>query len=285
VRHADVADHRTRPGDGQRLLHRLVGADAFQHGIGADLVGQRLDLGHAVIAALGHDVGRAVLQRQVLARLVAAHGDHAGGAELPRRQHAHQADRAVAHHHGGTTGLHPRRHGGVPAGAEHVGGGQQAGNQVVIGLLVQRDQRAVGQRHASELRLRTGHEFALHAGGLEAVAAVRTGVVRQAEGTDDELPRLDRGDGAADLDHGAAVLVAHVHRPFDLVQPAVGPQVGAADAGGGQPDGHVGRLLQGRLGHLLDAHVAGGVELGSQHGDRSSGKVVRPRREKCEARL
>jgi hypothetical protein len=57
---------------------------------------------------------------------VAAHRNDPFGAELPRGQHAEKPDRAVADHGDGPTG--PRLGGdrGEPAGAEHVGGGQQA---------------------------------------------------------------------------------------------------------------------------------------------------------------
>ena len=39
---------------------------------------------------------------------------------------------------------------------------------------------------------------------------------------------------------------------------AVGPQIGAADAGRGQPDDRIGRLQDRRLGPVLDADVARG---------------------------
>ena len=131
MRHADIADHRAGPRALQRLRHRLLGADAFEHGIRADIAGQLLDPGDARIAALGDDVGRAIFEREVLARLVAAHGDDPPGLHLFRREHAHEADRAVADDDDRRAGLHARRVGGVPAGAEHVGRRQQARDQIV----------------------------------------------------------------------------------------------------------------------------------------------------------
>ncbi len=83
------------------------------------------------------------------------------------------------------------------------------------GISARRDQRAVGERHARKRRLRAAHELALLAGRLEAKAAMRTGVVGDAEGAHDELAGLDGLDRAADLDHHAAIFVAHVHRLAD----------------------------------------------------------------------
>ena len=75
---------------------------------------------------------------------VPAHRDDPLGAELPGRQHGEQADRAVADDRDGLARLHVGGDGAEPAGAEHVGGGQQAGDQVIRGNLGGGDQGAVG---------------------------------------------------------------------------------------------------------------------------------------------
>jgi len=69
---ADVADEAAGAGDADRLLHRLLGADALEGGVDADAPGQLLDGGDAVGAALGDDVGRPVFAGELLARGVAA---------------------------------------------------------------------------------------------------------------------------------------------------------------------------------------------------------------------
>ena len=58
----------------------------------------------------------------------------------------------------------------------------------------------------------------------------------------------------------AAALLGRRHRP-------VGPQVAPADAGVQHPHERVGGLLQCRVGHLLDADVAGAVDQGCSHED------------------
>ena len=44
------------------VLHRLVGADALEHGVAADSPGDLHDRLDALLAALGDDVGRAELR-------------------------------------------------------------------------------------------------------------------------------------------------------------------------------------------------------------------------------
>ena len=48
------------------LHHRFLGADGLDHGMGPEHVRQLLDRGHAGVAALFDDVGRAELARQAL---------------------------------------------------------------------------------------------------------------------------------------------------------------------------------------------------------------------------
>ena len=83
----------------------LVGghvADGLEDHVCAVAAGELADLGDAVLAAGGDDVGGAELPTEVGARLVAAHEDDLLGAEPLGRQHRQQADGAVADH--GDTG-------------------------------------------------------------------------------------------------------------------------------------------------------------------------------------
>src|SRR5207247_2162074 len=84
---------------------------------------------------------------------------------------------------------------------------------------------------------------------------------------DDELAGLDRRDRVADLLDDAGVLVAHRHRPHRVLHAdaAVGPQVRAAHAGGGDTDDRVGRLDDlGRVA-LLDSDLARAVHDRTTH--------------------
>ena len=97
VRNTDPADDGAGLGDGEGGLGRLLGADAFEHRVGAVPVGQVLELLDRFVAAGGDDVGRAPLAGQLVARLGrAAEHDDALGAEHLGRQDAGQTDRAVA---------------------------------------------------------------------------------------------------------------------------------------------------------------------------------------------
>src|SRR5207244_4434832 len=96
VTDADEADVAAGPGGADGLHHRLLSADGFDHGVGAKAVGEVLDPGDAVVAALGDDVGGTELPGELLARGVAAHRDDPLGAELLCCHHAKQPNRAVA---------------------------------------------------------------------------------------------------------------------------------------------------------------------------------------------
>jgi hypothetical protein len=187
VGHADEADVAARTGGTQSLLHGLRRADAFQDGVGADAAGQLPDASYAFVAAFDHDVSGAEVGRELLAGLVAAHGDDALGAQFPGRDHGAPADSAVTDDDGGATRLHLGGDGGVPAGAHDVRAGQEAGHMFVARHLGSGDQGAVGQRHPDEFGLAAADELAVQAAGLVTVAAVRTGVVAGEEGADDEL--------------------------------------------------------------------------------------------------
>ena len=190
---------------------------------------------HALVAALGDDVGGAEVEGQLLPGLVPAHRDDPLGAELARGEDAQQADRAVADHGDGLARAGLGGDGAEPAGAEHVGGGQQARDQVVGRHAGRGDEGAVGQRDPGALGLGAdgAHEFGVHAAGLVAGPADRAGVVGGEERADHELAGPQGADLAADLLDDADVLVAHRRWPVDGLDAAVGPQVGPAHAGRG----------------------------------------------------
>lgn len=71
-------------------------ADALEHSVGADAACQPLDAGYGLVAAFA-DVSVAPNARQRLPRRVAAHRDDSLRAPLLRREHAEQANRAIAH--------------------------------------------------------------------------------------------------------------------------------------------------------------------------------------------
>ena len=103
-----------------------------------------------------------------------------------------QADRAVTDDRDGLAGAGLGGDGGEPAGAEHVGGGQQRRDQVGVGLPRGGDEGAVGVRDAGLLGLGADagvHELGVHALGLEAGPADLAGVVGDDERPDDEVAR------------------------------------------------------------------------------------------------
>src|SRR6185437_5490146 len=95
-------------------------ADTFEHGVRADILRQLLDASDARFAAVGHDVGRAIFDSQVLAALVTAHRDDAGRTYLLGREHAHEADRAVTDDSHRRSFPHAGGDGRIPDGTEHV---------------------------------------------------------------------------------------------------------------------------------------------------------------------
>ena len=84
ARDADEAYSAARARGANRLQHRFLRADALEDGVSAHTLRQFLDACHALIAALGDDVGGAELARERLARRMAAHRDDAFGAHLLR---------------------------------------------------------------------------------------------------------------------------------------------------------------------------------------------------------
>ncbi len=130
---ADVAHRTARARGANSLHHRLLGADTFEHRVGADAIGQLLGAVHALVAAAGNNVGRAEVPGERLARLVTAHRDDPPCAHLPGGEHTEEADRAVTDDYDRRAWLHIRRAGGEPAGAHDVGERQKARSYVIRG--------------------------------------------------------------------------------------------------------------------------------------------------------
>jgi hypothetical protein len=205
---------------------------------------------------------------ELLPWLVPAHRDDALGAELLGGQHAEQADRTIAHHGNRLARTRVRGDGAEPAGAEYVGQGQEARDEIVARHVSGRHQGPVGEWHAHQLGLGALRADAdpLHAGALIARPADLAGVVGSEEGADHELAGFDRGDLRADLRDEADVLVTHRGWAVHLVEAPVRPQVRAADAGRGQPDDRVRRLQDLWIGTLLHPNVTRGVHHDTTHG-------------------
>src|ERR1700733_5592455 len=264
---SEVADVAAGPGRADGLHHRLLGADGLDDRVGTVPASHLLDARDGFVAALGDDVGGAVLERQLLARLVPAHRDDPRRAELPRGEHGEQANRAITDDRDRLARPDVGGRRAEPPGAEHVRGGEQAGDQVGAWHGGRSHQGPVGQRHAQVLRLRPvrADQLRVHAAALVAGQADLARVVRREERADDELARLDGPDVAADLFDDADVLVSDRVRRGDRVDAAPAPEVRAAHAGGGQADDRVRGLTDLRVFALLDAHVAWCVDDRSAH--------------------
>jgi hypothetical protein len=138
--------------------------------------------------------------------------------QLPGREHGEQADRDRLTRPG-LGGAGPE-----PAGAEHIGGSQQARDQALVRLARGCDQSAVRERHPQVLGLGAACSDVLHvrAAALVPGLADRAGVVRGHERADDEIAGLDVPHVAAGLLDDTGVLVAHRRRALDGLDTAVG---------------------------------------------------------------
>ena len=110
---------------------------------------------------------------------------------------------------------------GVVAGAHDVGEREQRGQQRVVLAGRERVERAVGVGDAHGLGLGCARavaveEAAVHAGGMQALAAEGAGAVRERERHHDEVAWLDVSDLGADVLDDADRLMAH--RPPGLAR-------------------------------------------------------------------
>src|SRR5262245_4037142 len=198
VWHADPADHRARADAAEGLYDGVVGADALEGCVGADAMGELLDLRDALIATFGDDVCGAEVTRQGLSVRMPAHRDDTLSTELGSSQHSGQAHRAVADHHDGAAGPDVGAHGGVPTGTHDVGQREDARYDVVARVFGSGEKSAIGVLYADQLCLAAvvaGHALAV---GVGAHLADRAGVVAGEEAADDELPGVHRAHLVAD---------------------------------------------------------------------------------------
>lgn len=113
--------------DAGGLHQQLLRADGLDDLVRPEPASELLDPVHTRVAAVGDDVGRVVLDRELLARFMPAHRDDALRAELFVRQHREQTDSTISDHCDGLAGAGLGGPGAEPAGPEHVGGGEQTG--------------------------------------------------------------------------------------------------------------------------------------------------------------
>src|ERR1044071_2585755 len=118
--HSDITDVDARPRRINRLHHRLLCTDTFEHGVGADSFRQLLDTCNSLIAALSDNVGRPEFARKLLSSRVAAHSDDSLCAHLFCGEHAEQPDRAITNDRNGRTWFHVCRIGGEPPCAHNI---------------------------------------------------------------------------------------------------------------------------------------------------------------------
>src|SRR3954470_13919333 len=79
---ADIAHVAARPRGADGLHHGLLRSDALQDRLRANATSHLLDAPNAIIAALGHDLGRSELARELLAGRVPTHGDDPARAPI-----------------------------------------------------------------------------------------------------------------------------------------------------------------------------------------------------------
>jgi hypothetical protein len=257
----DAADGAAGAGDADGGLHRRAVADALQHRVDALAAGEFVDALDRVLAALGDDVGGAVLAGERDAVGVAAHDDDLLGAEALGGDHRARADGAVADDRGALARRDLGDDRGVMPGAQDVGEREQRRHERVVLADRQRVQGPVSERDAQGLCLGAvgpvaAEEADVDAGGRQALVAERAGAVGKRERHHDEVAP-DRADLRADVLDDADGFVAHAVSGLRALHRGVGPEVAAADAGAGDADDRVGRFDDLRVGDVLGADVAG----------------------------
>ena len=208
--------------------------------------------------------------RQALGHEIEA--DHRAGAEMLGDPRGHLADRSQPDDRDAAAVGDLRVLHGLPGGGQDVGQEEEAVVGRPFGDL---DGAVMGLGHAQELGLPTGHlpvelGVAEEAGPhalvavlrrlalrLQAVLAHEAMSARDVERHDDAIADREIVDPRADgLDDAHRLVAEHVtgveKRPHHLVE----VQVRAAQAGRGDADDRVGRLLDGRVGDVVDADVA-----------------------------
>ena len=156
------------------------------------------------------------------------------GAEAPRRDHAAQADRAVADDGDRLAGPDVGGERGVVAGRHHVGEREQRRHQRVVLVDREDDERPVRLRDAHRLALPAVDAVAavpaaVEARGVQPLPAEDAGAVRPHERRDDEVAGLHRADVGADVLDDADELVPHAAAGLAGLHRLVGPEIAAAD--------------------------------------------------------
>ena len=212
VRDADVADQPAGPGGPQRLEHGLAGADALQHGVRADAVGELLDRAmpsspRSVTSSVAPNARASSCRGRCRLIAITRSAPSCAAASTPHSPTAPSPTTATVMP--GATPAHEAACQPVLMTSESD---SRLGDELLRRLLGRRDQRAVGLRHADQLRLAAVVPAAVLACRLDPGAAVRAGVVGVQEPPDHELTRPYGGHGGADLLDDADVLVADVAR-------------------------------------------------------------------------
>src|SRR6266550_7840124 len=101
LRNADATDRSARTSDTEGREHRFLEPDALENGMCADALRQLANLVDRRFTALAHDVRGAELLRQRDPIGMTPQHDDLLGAEPARRDHAAEADRAIADDSGG----------------------------------------------------------------------------------------------------------------------------------------------------------------------------------------
>ena len=248
--HPDGVDDRVRPAAAGQLAH------GRRHVVDGADVDRLHAVGLRARQALGHQV----------------QPDDRAGAQVLGDPRRHLADRAQADDgHAAAVGDLGVLH-GLPRRGQDVGEEQEAVVRRALGNL---DRPVVGLRDAQQLRLAARHlavelRVAEEAGAhalvavlrrlalaLEPVLAHEAVPARDVEGHDDAIAdRQVVHPGAHGLDDAHRLVAEHVAGLEERAEDLVEVQVGAAQPGRGHADDRVGRLLDGRIGDGVDAHVA-----------------------------
>ena len=132
MRQAHTTNHATAANQANRRVEGLFGAHAFENCVRTIATGHLQHLVNSLLATLGHDISRTEFAGERRAILVTAHGNNARGTAHLGGNHTAQANCAIAHDHGGVTGLDLGRNRRVITGGHHIGNGQQRSERRVI---------------------------------------------------------------------------------------------------------------------------------------------------------
>ena len=215
--------------------------------------------------------------------LVVAEHDDPLGAEPLRRDHAAQADGAVADDRHGLAGANLGGERCVVARRHHVREREQRRHQRVVLVDRKRDERPVRLRHAHGFALAAVDSVhavaaAVQARRVQPFAAEDARAVGPHERRDHEVALLDRLDVVAGLLDHADELVSHAAARRGRLHLLVRPKVAPADRGTRHGHDRVGRIDEPRVGHVLDAHISGCIHHGCAHLSLLSGRNDAKRR-------